>query len=36
MSNYGDDYYYGPRDCEFDEEPDCGCETIPVVVWILS
>ena len=20
---------YGPRDCEIDEEPDCGCQSIP-------
>lgn len=29
MSDYSDDYYYGPRDCDFEQELDCGCETIP-------
>ncbi len=24
-----DEYLYGPRDCEVEQEPDFGCETIP-------
>jgi len=28
MSNY-DEYLYGPRCCEFEQEQECGFETIP-------
>jgi hypothetical protein len=24
-----DDFYYGPRGCEIEEEPDCGYQSIP-------
>ncbi len=27
--HYDDEYLYGPRGSEFDEEPDCGCQSIP-------
>ena len=29
MSDYSDDYFYGPSGCAFEEEPDGGCKTIP-------
>jgi hypothetical protein len=27
--HYDDEYLYGPRGCAIDEEPDCGCQSIP-------
>lgn len=27
--HYDDEYLYAPRDCEFEQEPECCCETIP-------
>jgi hypothetical protein len=31
--NFSDENCYAPRGCEFEEEPDCICESIPVVLY---